>query len=72
MTPVFFIKGKVRPYIERSVFFHYRYDESEVVNDGIIVHDQYASVSSLVVTPRDKKFDGMMAIIIASHFSDEG
>ena len=33
---------------------------------------QYASVSSLVITPHGKKFGGDMVTSIACHFYDEG
>ena len=62
----------MRQYIERSVFFHSRYDEAEVVNDGFLVRVQYTSASSLVITPHGKKFGGKMFIIILCHFDNEG
>ena len=71
MTPVFFIKGKVRPCLEQSIFVHSRYDKAEVVKNGFLVREQYASTSSLVVTPHGKKFGGEMVVRIASQFFDE-
>ena len=53
-------------------FFHYRYDESQIVDDGLIFLVQYASASYPVVTPRGKNFCGKMFIRIACHFDDEG
>ena len=35
------------------------------MNDGFLVRVQYASASSLVVTPHGKKFGGEMVVIIA-------
>ena len=49
MLPVSVIEVKVRPYFERSVFVHSRYDEAEVVNDIFLVRVNYTSASSLVV-----------------------
>ena len=42
------------------------------MDDGLLVRVQYASASSLVVTPCGKKFGGKTAVIIPCHFSDEG
>ena len=72
MTPVFFIKGKVCPYLERSVFFRSRYDEAEVLHNGFLVPMQYASALSLVVAPSGKKSGGNMVVRIACHFAYEG
>ena len=72
MPSVFFIKGKVRPCLERSVFVHSRYDKAEVVKNGFLVREQYASTSSLVVTPHGKKFDRKIVTIIAYQFDDKG
>ena len=71
MTPVFFIKGKLHPYRDRSGFTHSGYDVAEVVDDGILVHVQYDSMLSLVVTQRGKKFFGKMFIRIACQFDNE-
>ena len=71
MTPVFSIEGKVCPCLDRSGFVYCRYDEAEVFHNVFIVGMQYASASSLLVTPRGKKFCGKNVIIIVCHFSDE-
>ena len=60
------------PCIERSGFVHSRYDEAEVVNDGFIVRVQYASMSSLAVTPRGNKFGGNIVVRITCYFFNEG
>ena len=59
-------------YIERSGFPHPRYDEANVVDNEIIVHMKYTSVSYIVVTPLGKKFGGKLVIITACHFDNEG
>ena len=41
------------------------------MKDEFLVHVQYASVPSLVITPRGKKFGGEMVVRIVCHFSDE-
>ena len=37
MTPVFFIEGKVCPYVEHVSFVYPIYDEVEVGDNGLIV-----------------------------------
>ena len=72
MPPVFIIKGKVHPFLERYGFVHSRYDKAELVNNGFLVHVQYTSAFSLVVTRRGNKFGGKMVVIIVYHFTDKG
>ena len=72
MPLVFVIEGKVSPCIERSIFFHSRYDKTKVVNDGFIFYVQYTSASFLMVSPRCEKFDGKIFIRVAGHFADKG
>ena len=72
MTPVFVIEGKVIPCLESSVFFHSRYDEAEVSHNEFLVHVQYFSTSSILVTPHGKNFGGKMVVRIVCCFADEG
>ena len=71
MLPVLVIEGKVRPCLGHSIFFQSRYDKAEFVNDGCLVHMQYTSALSLVITPRGKKFGGKIIIVIACHLVDK-
>ena len=71
MTPVFFIKVKVGPCLERSFFFYYKYDNAEVVHNVFLIRVQYTSASSLVVTPLGK-FGRNMVVRIPCKFADEG
>ena len=59
-------------YIERSSYFHSRYDEAEVVKDGFFVRVNYAFALSLVVTSLSKKFAGNMVVRIALNSANEG
>ena len=70
MIPVFVIEGKVHPCVERSHFVHPRYDEADVVDDGLIFHVQYTPASSLVVTPRGKNLGGNLIVRIVYHFAN--
>ena len=42
------------------------------MDDLLLVHVQYTSMFSLLVTPRGKKFGENLVIIIACHFANEG
>ena len=72
MTPVFVIDGKVRSCLDQSDFFHSSYDESDVVNNEILVIVEYTSASFLVGTPCGKKLGGKMVVRIACNVFDEG
>ena len=42
------------------------------MNNGFLVHVQYASASCIVVTPSGKNFGGKMVVTIARHFPNKG
>ena len=62
----------MQPYFECSGFVHYRFDQTEVVNDGFFVHVQYTSTLSLLVAPFSEKFYGKMVVRVVCHFSYKG
>ena len=72
MPTVFVIKGKLHPFIERSSFFHSRYDEKKVVNNGFLVCLKYVYALFLVVAPFCEKFGGKMFVRASFQFSDKG
>ena len=61
----------MRPRVESDSFFHFRYNEAEVVDDGLIVCVKYDSMFSIVVPQHDKKLCGKLLIIIANKFYNE-
>ena len=55
-----------------ALFYHSRYDEVEVLNDGFLVYVKYTSAFSLVVAPRGEKFGGKMFARVAYQFVNKG
>ena len=71
MTPLFFIEGKVRPCLERSGFFHSRYDEAEVFDDVLIFVCSTPSRDLLWLHHRVIIMVGRWLSEFVCHYSDE-